>query len=287
MENKIAVLLTCHNRADKTLRCLESFYAANLPRDLSFTIFLVDDGCIDGTAAQVKQLHPNVKIIYGNGSLYWAGGMRLAWKSALAADNFDGYLLLNDDVQLNMNFFDLLTECHDYAIDKYGYGGLYSACTLDESTNKISYGGQIIWRKGWRVISSAAEPDGRPKAVDTVNANILYVDKEVVKKIGILSERFTHSIADYDYGLRAKQAGFPVLLASSPGGLCVDDHGRNYLDQHTALRERIAYLKSPTGLACSEYLYYIRSHFPTALPYAIFMLWAKTLLPHLWRIFKK
>lgn len=287
MGKKVAVLLTCHNRADKTLRCLKSFYCAKLPEDFSFIVFLVDDGCTDSTAEQVNQAHPDVRIIHGNGSLYWAGGMRLAWQSALEADNFDGFLLLNDDVQLKMDFFDLLMECHDFAIKEHGHGGLYSACTLDESTNKISYGGQIIIKNGWRVVGCPAQPDGTPRAVDTVNANILYVTKAVVDKIGILSEKFTHGIADYDYGLRAKKAGFPVFLASSPGGFCVDDHGKNYLDRRNSLKERIAYLKSPTGLAYSEYLFYISSHFPMAVPYAFTMLWAKTLFPQLWHIFKK
>ena len=52
--SELAVLLTCHNRKDKTLACLESFYLAEKPVGYTFDIFLVDDGSTDGTNNAVK-----------------------------------------------------------------------------------------------------------------------------------------------------------------------------------------------------------------------------------------
>ena len=47
----IAVLITCYNRKDKTLLCLESlFKQQGLGIDFSLAVFLVDDGSTDGTA---------------------------------------------------------------------------------------------------------------------------------------------------------------------------------------------------------------------------------------------
>ena len=45
-----------------------------------------------------KQHYPNVNLIQGNGKLFWAGGMRLGWRTALKSKEYDAFLLLNDDV---------------------------------------------------------------------------------------------------------------------------------------------------------------------------------------------
>lgn len=286
MEKKVAVLLTCHNRKDKTASCLESLCQAKCPEGLHYSIFLVDDGCIDGTADHVREFYPSVNIIQGSGDLYWAGGMRLAWRTALEADDFDAFLLLNDDVELKPNFFYLLTQCHDYAEKNYGKGGIYSAATLDKSMGSTSYGAQVIIKNSWRVVSRRVDPCGFPQEVDMTNGNILWVDRDAVKENGILSDGFVHGLADYDYALSAKKNNIIVLLASDYAGFCINDHGKSFLNHSHSLTERLKYMRSPTGLAYRDYLFYVKKHFPLSFPYSFFMLWAKTLFPFIWEKIK-
>ena len=123
----IAVLLTCFNRKEKTCMCLQSMYAdldiynkANTGPKISIEIFLVDDGCTDGTAEAVRAqcAERSVHIIQGNGSLFWAGGMRLAWNEAYKRHTeWDFYLLLNDDTKLLPGAFQELISTHQYALD--------------------------------------------------------------------------------------------------------------------------------------------------------------------------
>ncbi len=115
----------------------------------------------------------------------------------------------------------------------------------------------------------------------------MMVPREVVKKIGILSADYTHSIADFDYTLRAKKAGFNVVVAPGILGHCTDDHGNNWKSSGVSLKDRIRYLKSPKGLAYKEYLHFIKLHFPSHLPVAFFKLWLKTLFPVVWDKFKR
>ena len=66
---QLAVLMTCHDRRDITLVCLQTLYQ----QDAIFDVFLLDDGSSDGTSEAVKQHYPNVKILPGNGNLFWGG----------------------------------------------------------------------------------------------------------------------------------------------------------------------------------------------------------------------
>lgn len=288
MKNKeIAVLLTCHNRKEKTLACLHSLFRANIPNGYVFDVYLVDDGSTDGTGDEVKINFPDVHVIDGNGDLFWAGGMRLAWETAIEKDKYHAYLLLNDDVKLDVNFIYNLIETEGFALKENGKTGIYSGSTIDPITKKTTYGALKIKTNHVVVRSQLLHPSEEPQKCELTNANILWISKETVNTIGVFDKRYTHGLADYDYSLQAIKNGIPVYLAPHIGGLCIHDHGVNWKSKNEPLKERIAYLKSPKGLAYKEYLYYVRKHFPLFLPYSFIALWLKTLFPILWDKFKR
>lgn len=282
----IAVLLTTFNRKQKTLTCLQSLQNQNLPDDITLKIFLTDDASADGTAGAVKNAFPGANIYQGSGSLFWAGGMRNSWKQALTS-NADYYLLLNDDTLLKENAISALLQCSNYVKSKGSKPAVCVGSTADDETGKISYGGRKLdsnksWGEGSLVYSETEYVN-----CDVANANILLVPAEIVKHLGILSDKFTHGLADYDYTLKAKKAGYGLVAAPGFLGTCIDDHGNNWKSADTTLKERIAYLKSPKGLAYKEYLGFIKEHFPKSYPVAFLKLWLKTLFPFLWDTFKK
>lgn len=282
----LAVLLTCHNRKNKTVACLQSLYSANIPSNLDMDIYLTDDGSTDGTSETISEMFPNIKVVKGDGSLFWAGGMRLAWETAMDKKSYDAYLLLNDDVVLNHNFMQTLLATDEFSSSKTGKRGIYSGATIDSSSNEVTYGGYRVNNYQFVVRLKMIIPNGQPQMCDITNANVLWISKEVVNKIGIFDNKFTHGIADYDYSLNATRNKMPVLIAPEVCGICSDDHGNNWRNNQYSLNERIAYLKSPKGLAYSEYLYYIKKHFPIFLPYSFIMLWLKTFFPFIWETVK-
>lgn len=283
---KFAVLLTCHNRKSKTLACLSSLFEAKLPSNYEFDVFLTDDGSTDGTYEAVREKYPHIHTIKGSGNLFWAGGMRLAWKTAKQQEDYDAYLLLNDDVVLHPDFLHNLIKTEEFSIAKTGKTGIYSGATIDEDTQKVTYGGSKIKTNHFVLKMDMLSPDTTPKECEITNANVLWISKEVVNKIGIFDDKYTHGIADYDYSYQAHKNEFPVYLAPNICGTCSDDHGKNWRKGNVPLKARIAYLKSPKGLAYSEYLYYIRKNFPMFLPYSFTMLWLKTFFPFIWDRFK-
>ncbi len=284
--HKTAVLLTCYNRKAKTLACLASFFEADFPEHIHFDIFLTDDGSSDGTAQAVTNRYPTVKIINGDGSLFWSGGMRLAWTTAIKHNKYDSFLLLNDDVVLKKDFFSNLMKAESMALKETNRKGIYSGATVENESDEVSYGSSKIRINHFIVRFDMLVPKDIPQRCEITNANILWVDNSVVYEIGILDEKYTHGIADYDYSLKAHKRGIPVYLAPNICGVCSYDHGNSWKSSSVPLKERIAYMKSPKGLAYNEYLYYIKRHFPLFLPYSFVMLWAKTLFPSLWDNYK-
>jgi len=284
MKKRIAVLLTTFNRKQKTLNCLKSLYNQKLPQDISLDVHLTDDGSTDRTGAAVQFYYPEVNVYYGSGHLFWAGGMRNSWRNALAG-NYDYYLLLNDDTALNEN---ALEELLKYNLEAEANNELPAICigaTCDED-GKLTYGGKKLKSKFFLKSQSVHSHDEFVEC-DLGNANIMLVPKEVVDKIGILSDTFTHGIADYDYTLKAKKAGFKVMTAPGFLGVCVHDHGNNWKSSNVPLKERIQYLMSPKGLAYHEYLTFIKDHFPLSYPATFCKLWLKTFFPLIWSTFKK
>lgn len=273
----VAILLTCHNRKEKTVSCITSlqnalnYYNSKSPLNVSYKIFLVDDGCTDGTSEAVLEIVPFNKLclLTGDGSLYWAGGMRKAWREALNNDViWDFYLLLNDDTVLLPHFFEQLMEAHNFSLKNFDRGGLYSGICCDPiDHHQTTYGGNTLKRKGRAAMR--LYPTGEPQVCDMTNANILLVCKEVVDKIGVFYDKFQHGKADYDYSLQANKNGFPVLVTSDYCGYCPNDHESvNEISSKVckmSLRERKKYFNHPLH-SNSDYIMLIRRNFPLRYP---------------------
>ena len=95
----IAVCMAAHNRRDRTLACLASLFAADMPAGGRLNVFLLDDGSTDGTGEAVAEAYPQVTLLRGDGACYWAGGMRRAYGAALDGP-YTHFVWLNDDVEL-------------------------------------------------------------------------------------------------------------------------------------------------------------------------------------------
>lgn len=53
----LAVLMTCHNRRETTLKCLNTLYNQEGATNIDMAVYLVDDGSTDGKTELSKTLH--------------------------------------------------------------------------------------------------------------------------------------------------------------------------------------------------------------------------------------
>jgi GT2 family glycosyltransferase len=283
---KIAVLLTCFNRKEKTLKCLENLFGQNSSKKLEFQVFLTDDNSRDGTDMAVREKFPEVNVSKGNGSFYWAGGMRNAWSMALNSGiDFDYFFLLNDDTNIFDDTLQKLVESNQSMELKTQISNITIGTTTDIKSGKFTYGGFKLYSPN-KLKHILVNSDSQELECDLGCANIMFVPKEITQLIGILSEKYIHGIADFDYTLRAKRAGFNVWVAPGILGNCNYDQVRNWKSMDSKLSERIEFLYSPKGLQYREYMFFLKTHFPKEILPMFIKFWVKTLFPWVYDRFK-
>ncbi len=270
---RVAVIMTCHNRRSLTLRCLEALRTAqeHATGVVTVDVFLVDDGCTDGTAATVAEQFPGVTIIRGSGSLYWCGGMRLAWAVASQAGDYESYLWLNDDVQLLPDSLLVLVRTQERARRETGRHAIVVGATQDEAGCCTSYG--EMGPHGVIPAGDAARP------IECFNGNIVLVPFEVFREVGNLSRAFTHGFGDIDYAFRARRRGIPIWLAPGHLGSCALNNVSRWERREIPLLERLAALHRPTGCPPWELAFITMRHGGWWFPYTVARLYWRALFP--------
>lgn len=206
---KIAVLLTVHNRREKTLNCLSALKKIVLPVGYKLDIFMTDDGCTDGTPEAATKEFPEINIIKGDGNLFWNRGMYRAWEAASQMSDYEFYLWLNDDTVLNDNALNILISASEIKSDAIIVGP-----TCDSRNPKITtYSG--VDKKGRTIV-----PTGEIQSCDTFNGNIVLVPRKIFHQVGNLDFRYHHALGDLDYGMCAIRAGFKNYVAPKHCGVC-------------------------------------------------------------------
>lgn len=269
----IAVLLTCHNRREKTLECLTALHQCVVPNNYIFEVFLVDDGSSDGTSERVKSEFPEVTIIEGNGDLYWNRGMFLAWQTAAKAKDFDYFLWLNDDTFLyNEALSILLQQSFKKAI----------VCGTTQSTADytITYGG--FKKNPDRLVI----PDGTFQECDYCNGNCVLISREVFYLVGNLDPVFHHAVGDFDYSLRAKKMGVSLFIAPNFIGTC-ESHTSlpKWLSPKVTVIERLKSLYSAnSGCYPPQFFIFDKRHKGLLLAcFHYFTIHLRAIVPSLWK----
>jgi|SRR6478672_2276685 len=248
----IAVLITCFNRRQKTLDSLAALMHQQLPDQTTFEVYLVDDGSTDGTADAVTKAYPQVKVLPGNGSLFWNGGMRLAFGEALKND-YDYYLWLNDDTVIDPEAVSTLLATSRQLVAQGETQAIVAASTRDPQTGELTYGG-VVRSSWWHPFRfSLVEPKTEAQPCDTMCGNCVLIPREVVQRVGNLDPAFFHYAGDWDYGLRAKQQGCSVWIAPGYLGTCSQNPQPTGLkESERSLNEQLKRIDQPKGLALKD-----------------------------------
>lgn len=254
---KIAVLITCYNRRDTTLKCLKALYQ----QEIAFDVYLTDDGSTDGTTEAVKTYYPDVKILQGNGSLFWGGGTRLAFAEALKA-GYDYYIWLNDDALLKPSALGTLLNTHQELALQGKCNSIVAGSMQDPVTGNVSYGGKV--KNSWRPLKfKVLNPTQEIQECETINGNLVLIPHSVANLLGNIDVSFPHTLGDLDYGLRARKLGCSVWIAPNYLGTCARNPLKNtWQDTSLPLNQRLHDLFNLKGTSPlrRQSLIYARRH---------------------------
>ena len=206
---KIWICIPVFNRKELTLKCLSSLQKQQF---VNTVIVICDHGSTDGTAAAIRQQHPEVVVIQADSSLWWTGAINLSIAYALAhAAADDTVLTLNNDNELPEDYLLNLAENHRQ----------YPKAIISSVIHDINTGGLVDcgYRQNW-LLAKARPVDfatdhllSDPNVVEVTHASgrgALF-PVAVFKRLGLFDERrLPHYTADYDFTFKAARAGFKI-----------------------------------------------------------------------------
>jgi GT2 family glycosyltransferase len=215
MNPEVYVVIPVRNRAQQTLGCLRALSQQTYH---SSRIIVVDDGSSDATADRVRTGFPSTVVLLGDGNLWWTGATNLGLRFALEHAGKQAFiLLLNNDITLEPDFLEVIVQ---FAI-QHPRTLVGSVALSDDDKSTIVDGGvKINWRSAKYTALLAGEnyqallKQGlEAEAVDVLTGRGTLVPIEVFRKIGLYDQRrLPHYGADYEFSIRAKRAGFHLLV---------------------------------------------------------------------------
>ena len=269
----IAVLLTVHNRKEKTLCCLQNLFKQEMPADYQMDVYLTDDGCTDGTPEAIRIQYPQVHIVKGDGNLFWNRGMYTAWEAAAKNQDYDYYLWLNDDTFV---YHTMLTILLTVSEEKENHAIIIGA-TQSLNHSQPTYGGRLSNGK-------IPIPNGTTVEVTHFNGNIVLVPMYIYHILGNLDYYFTHSKGDFDYGLRAGKAGIKMYQVGTYLGECeLHESLDKWCNPNVPFSLRWKALHRPTGMPPKETFHLEKRHYgimKASLHYCT--IYVRCLFPKLW-----
>ncbi|MBZ9625467.1 glycosyltransferase family 2 protein [Clostridium sp. FP2] len=209
-EPLIYIILLNYNGYKDTIECVRSIEKINYK---NYRIVIVDNNSKDGSEKILKGEFKKYKIIQTNSNKGFAGGNNIGIKYAIQ-EGAQYVLLLNNDTLVEVEFLTNLIDETLNVEEKPGIsiGKIY----YNHGIRRIWYaGGGINYFKGESFQIGCGETDNgqydRKKNVDFATGCMMLIDKEVIEKVGYLSEEYFLYYEDTDYCMKVSKAGYKIL----------------------------------------------------------------------------
>lgn len=249
--DKIYIVIPVYNKIAYTRNCLNSLKGQTYS---NFQTIVVDDGSKDGTAEAIASEFPEVKLLKGDGNLWWTGATNMGVEYALqSADEQDFILTLNNDLEVHEDYLEQLLKV--YRQKKPCLVG--SVSVNIHEPEKVEFLG-VKWNK----ITAKSRPVIREKIsysqlkeqydylpTDLLPGRGTLIPVEAFHKIGLFDfKRFPQYVADYDFARRAYNAGYKLIVSTKAVvQSIVESSGLKYKDKPSfkIFFQSLSSIKSP------------------------------------------
>jgi len=208
---RVSIVTPIFNGIEHTLAYLQSLAECRYP---NFEIIIVDDGSTDGSAALIAEKFPQVRILPGDGNLWWSGGTNMGIRDSLARGT-DFILTMNNDVQVAPDFLDALVFAARENPGAIIGGKIYF---MADPERIWSAGGRLDWLSGKTLVQVGHGQLDRDEfchrqPMDFLTGMNVLIPASVFDRIGFYDDvHFPQYHADSEFTLRARMHGITILF---------------------------------------------------------------------------
>ena len=210
----VTVIMLNWNHESDTLECLKSLARMTYS---TFSIVLVDNGSTDGSANAIElwgRENLPFTLIRNADNMGFVRGSNRGIRHALTTDT-DYVFLLNNDAVVEPDVLTILVAAAEQdesigmvgpKIYQYGKGRV-----LDSAGTRV-----IPWLAQGFLVGHGEKDHGQFDAqaeMPYITGTALLVKRSVLRIPGLMDEDYTNYFDDFDWGLRARRAGFRLLFA--------------------------------------------------------------------------
>lgn len=224
---KVNIVVLNYNGKDCLKKCLTSLFCSPYP---NFEVVVVDNNSQDGSLESAKLAFSRVTFIKNEHNLGFSTGNNVGIKYSLEK-MADYVLLLNNDTEVEKDFLSQLVK----SASANEEAGILSPLIFTGDKKSVWFsGGKIDWLRmktthEQKLIKSDFADS------DFISGCAMLVRAEVFRKIGLFDEDFFLYWEDADFSVRAKKAGFSLLV-------CANSHVRHFEKSEKAKRNKIYWL---------------------------------------------
>ncbi|HEV2765502.1 MAG TPA: glycosyltransferase family 2 protein [Pyrinomonadaceae bacterium] len=230
-----------------------------------FEVVLVEDGCTDGTPENCRREFPSVRLLHGDGNLWWSGAINMGVEYALK-NGADVVVWLNDDNRVEPSTLGALVE----SFRRQGGRSIVCARVRATDTGAEWTGAPPPWHPefgAWQPPSLEDAPE--VQVYHPPGGQGVLIPAECFREVGVIDARaFPHYWADHDFHYRAMKAGFRYFISTRA---VVNNVAPPEPEEITSAREAFDFLfgrRSPMNVATVRRL--LKRHLPPREYRAIF-----------------
>lgn len=204
----VSIVMPVYNRAELTLRCIESL-AATLPDDLHFELIVVDNGSTDSTTEMLSGIAGDIKVLHNPENL----GYGPACNQAADVAAGDQLLFLNNDTILLPGWLDPLLEgmIRDPLLGAVQPKLVYPDGRLADAGGLVFAGGDA-WVYGRGHAFPNAPQFSSARAPDYASGACLLVRGAAFRGVGGFDDRYAPAYyEDTDLSFALASKGYKIL----------------------------------------------------------------------------